>query len=361
MEGPRLRDGSIDGGRAAGAALARLIRLGFRLDPVLAMGRIGRWRWPWALAGLFFTSSLFLALGYAAALVESEAEQVGWGSGVPDSVFPIDPARPLSYFFLVLASLPFLLAPLIALVLVHGQSWRRAFSWRGSFRWDQFAAAAAAFFVVALLGLAVGLVLEPQQYYTPAHAWPFAFWALLALGVVFVQSLGEEVLFRGYFVRVIGAVVPLRLPVTAAILAAFVAGHLSNEDIHQDLAFNILYFVVVEAISYALLFRTQNLGASAGLHWMNNVMALFSPTVPGQPTALGLVVYIDPIYMEGGTRLFDLLTHAASLLGVALLLVLLLWRRSPLYIEPAPPPDLISVDETRSVDARAVVTANDES
>ena len=92
--------------------------------------------------------------------------------------------------------------------------------------------------------------------------------------------------------------------------------------------------MVGEIVAYAVLFRTQNLAASAGLHWMNNVLALLVPTVPGQPTVLGLAIYTDPVYMAGGSRLFDPLTHAAGAVGVTLLLTMLFgavrrstWRR----------------------------------
>ena len=94
----------------------------------------------------------------------------------------------------------------------------------------------------------------------------------------------------------------------------------------------MVYFAAVEVISYALLFRTRNLAASAGLHWMNNVAALLAPTVPGQPTVLALVVYTDPVYVAGGSRLLDPLTRIGSLAAVCLFLGLLLWRRSPLYL-----------------------------
>jgi membrane protease YdiL (CAAX protease family) len=160
----------------------------------------------------------------------------------------------------------------------------------------------------------------------------------LSLGVVFVQSLGEEVLFRGYLLRAWGAVVPFRLPVVASLIAFFVAGHLWNEDLQRDVSLNLVYFVLVELVSYAVLFRTQNLAASAGLHWMNNVIALLAPTVPGQPTVLAAVIYTDPVYMAGGSRMFDPITHAGMLAGLVALIVLLFWRRSPFYLAPAPLP-----------------------
>jgi len=329
-----------DAPRSVGTSLLRVIRGAAKPDPMLLMGRRGRWRFPWAIGGLVLTALLFIALSYAAGLFEDGAIRAGWGGDVPDSVFPIDPAEPITYLFLVLACLPFLIAPLVALALAHGVSWRQAFAYGGRFRWHQFGRTALAFLLVSVLGIAAGCLIEPEQYKFGPQSWSFAWWGLLALGVVFVQSLGEEVMFRGYLLRVVGAVLPFRVPVTAIVMTLFVAGHLGNEDIDKDLTLNVIYFVIVELISFGLLFRTQNLAASAGLHWMNNVLALFAPTVPGQPTALALIVYSDPVYESGGSRLFDLSTHAAGAAGVALLLILLFWRRSPLYLAPAASPGL---------------------
>lgn len=325
--------------RAVGGALSRVRQLTLERDPVLLLGRMGRWRWPWLVVGLALTAAVFLQLSIFAGSFEDTATARGMiRDDISQSVFPIDPAQPATFVLLVLTSLPFLLAALPAVVLVHGQSWRRVLSWGAGFQWQQFFRTAGALLALGIVGAGAGYIVEPQQYQFPARSTFFLFWAVLALGVVFVQSFGEEVLFRGYLVRWVGAVLPFRIPVTAAVIAVFVAGHLGNEDVRRDIALNILYFVVVEAISYALLFRTQNLAASAGLHWMNNVMALMAPSLPGQPTALAVMIYTDPVYAAGGSRLLDVFTHTAGGIGLAALLTLLLWRRSPFYIEKAPVP-----------------------
>lgn len=321
---------------AIGSIPARLHRLALAPDPVLLKGREGRWRWPWAINGLLLTALVFVLLSLGVVVFEDAAIRQNWIiGGFPQNVFPLDPAQPITYLDVLIASLPFLIAPLIALPLAHGVSWRRAFAYAGSFQWRQFWRAALALLVLATLGVMLGYVLEPQQYQFPARSPGHLFWIALALGVIFVQSLGEEVMFRGYLLRAWGAVLPFRLPVTAAVIALFVAGHLWNDDLRRDLLLNVIFFVAGEIIAYAVLFRTQNLAASAGLHWMNNVLALLAPTVPGQPTVLGLAIYTDPVYAAGGSRLFDPLTHAAGIVGVTVLLTMLFWHRSPFYLAPA--------------------------
>lgn len=310
-------------------------------DPVLLQGREGRWRWPWALVGLAVTGLVFFVLFTASIGFEDLALRLGWvAGGLPRDAFPLDPARPLSAVDSVLASLPFLLAPLFALQAVHGVSWRRAFSWGSGFAWGQFWRAALAGLMVGGLGIAFGYLTEPQQHEVPVRSASHLLWIALALAVVFIQTIGEDALFKGYLVRVFGAVAPVRLPVIATVIVLFVAGHLWNEDFSRDTTVNMIYFTIVEVVSFALLFRTQNLAASAGLHWMNNVLATVAPTVPGQPVYLALLIYTDRVYAAGGNRLLDPLMHAVSLMGLALLLVLLLWRRSPLYLEQAAAPEL---------------------
>lgn len=338
---------------AIGRSLARLHRLSFVRDPILLQGREGRWHWPWAINGLLLTALLFVLLSLGVIIFEDVAVRQNWvRGGFPQNVFPLDPAQPITYLDVLISSLPFLIAPLIALPLAHGVSWRRAFSYGGGFRWGQFWRAALALLLLALLALALGYALEPQQYRFPARPPGHLFWIALAMVVIFVQSLGEEVMFRGYLLRAWGAVLPFRLPVTGAVIALFVTGHLWNEDLQRDLLVNVIYFVAGEIIAYAVLFRTQNLAASAGLHWMNNVLALVAPTVPGQPTVLALAIYTDPVYMAGGSRLLDPLTHAAGIVGVTVLLTLFFWRRSPFYLAPAAdearPPDSAGYEIARS-------------
>ena len=303
-------------------------------DPVLLQGREGRWRWPWAVSGLVLIAAMFMALGSLVVMFEELAVRAGWIGSFPDNVFPLDSTQPITYLDVLLAAFPFLLPPLIALPLVHGVSWRRAFAYSGArFRWREFWRTALALLTLAVLGFVIGNLTEPKQY--EFRAPPALAWIALALAIVFVQSIGEEVLFRGYLLRTWGAVLPFRLPVTTAIIGLFVAGHLGNDDLNRDLLVNIFYFIAGEIVAYAVFFRTNNLAASSGFHWMNNVLALLVPTIPGQPTTLALAVYTDPVYAVGASRLFDPWTHIAGLAGITALVAMLYWRRSPFYLEKA--------------------------
>lgn len=219
---------------------------------------------------------------------------------------------------------------MLTLQVVHGVSWRGVLSYGAGIDWRQFAQGALACFLVTGLGSAILFQVDPRHFRMQHLPPDYVVWFVLALGVILVQSLSEEVFYKGYVLRVLGAVVPFRLPVGAIVIAVFTYPHLGNADMRSDLAFNLIYFVLAEVVSLALFFRTQNLGASAGIHWMRNVWVfVLLVTVPGTPTAMPVMVYTDPVLMAGGSYLLDPLAHAQVLLWLALLLTLLVHPRSP--------------------------------
>ena len=310
----------------------------FAPDPVLVRGREGRWRLPWAILGTVFAVALLYVLAIPAIQMERLALSRHWLSGAISFESLLDPKQPYTFLDSALSFAPFMLAPMLTLVLVHGVSWRRAFSYGSGFDWRAYWKAALAWLIALCASTALIFLLEPQQFKLQQHGGDYAVWFMAGLVVIFVQSLAEEVLFKGYLLRVWGAVFPLRLPVSAVLIALFVSGHLLNTDLRADLWFNLIYFVLIEVLSFVVFFRTQNLGAAAGMHWSNNVFAFqLLATVPGQPTAMPLAVYNDPIVAAGGSHLLDPQAHAVALVMLALAAALLLHPRSPLYLPPQPP------------------------
>jgi membrane protease YdiL (CAAX protease family) len=341
---------------ALGQAVGLWLAGRWRRDPVLLLGREGRWQWPWVLAGLAAICLLSGFLARPPGYFEDLALRQGWiGSHFSGVVFPFDPSRPLSYLYDLLCWLPYLLPPLIVLGLVHNVSWRRAFSYGTGFRWLQFWRATMA--LLAVLGLSAALTysLEPQQHEFRVPGLGIAPWIALAFGAILVQTLGEDVFYLGYLHRTWGAVLALRLPVAGAVIALFIYNHLGNEDVQRDVVLAVIDFTVMTAISIAVLLRTQNLAASAGLHWINNVFILLRPGAPEEVGPLALVVYTDPVYAAGGSHLFNPATHAAQVVAPALLLVLLFWRRSPFYLAKAPLP--VSGDSQRTPAAGTAAAA----
>jgi membrane protease YdiL (CAAX protease family) len=338
--------------RRFGRSFAALRRVVTEDDPVLLLGREGRWRWPWLLVGLPAVVLTFLGLLGAVLVLETIALQLGWlPASLSDTafnsntVFPFDPDKPLSYVSeIALIWLPLLLAPLIVLRVVHGVSWRRAFSYGVGFRWLDFVRAALALLLVFGSVAAVIYWATPQQHEVRWSGIAILPWIALGLAAVLVQTLAEDVLFLGYLHRTWGAVLGLRLPVALAVIVAFVIPHLANADVQRDMLLGVLDHAIMTAISIAVLLRTQSLGAAAGLHWANNTLVLLRPALPDAVSPLALVVYSDPVYSAGGSYALDPLTLAMELGIMALLAALLLWRRSPLCVPRAPVPVAAAAD-----------------
>jgi membrane protease YdiL (CAAX protease family) len=297
-------------------------------DPVLMQGREGRWRWPWAILGVIVTVIFAGLLSIVIALPLTS--EMGALSSEADSEFELDPRRPYTFVRWIVLFLPLLVAPLLTLWCVHGVSWRRAFSYSGGFEWGQFVRAAAACLLVTSATAVLLFCWRPQYFRSQLPSADYIPWFVFGFAVIFVQSLSEEVFFKGYLLRVWGAVLPFRLPITGAVILLFVLFHLPNADMRNDTGLKLIYVALFEAVSFVLFFRTQNLGAAAGFHWMYNVslVLLMTNERSGSP-AMALSMYINP----AGLR--DPYDHVVLVLCYVLLIVLLTWPRSPFYLRKA--------------------------
>jgi membrane protease YdiL (CAAX protease family) len=311
-------------------------------DPVLLQGREGRWQWRWAVGGTLLTIALIGVLSRPADLLASLAESHDWmDRGLLD--LTLDPEQPFTFANVAISSVPLLLCPLIVLQFVHRVPWRRAFAYRGDFDWPLFLRTALAMLLVSALASLVAALSAPDEFELESRGLDHVPWALLGLGVVFLAALGEEVLFKGYLLRVWGAVFPARWPLVLILVVLFTYLHAGNADLGGDRAFGLFYFAMTEVVWFSVYLRTQNLAASAGLHFMNNAWdTLFVARAPDQATSLALIVQTDPLGAGGPTRLLDLHAHAFEVMQLALVVALLYWRPSPFYLPAATahPPDL---------------------
>jgi membrane protease YdiL (CAAX protease family) len=218
-----------------GRACAALHRLTVERDPLLLQGREGRWRWPWVLVGMAMVCGLGFLLILGVFLLVGIERMQEWLLLSRDGL-RLDPQWPQTFAVWLVMFVPLLVAPLLTLPLVHDVSWRRAFSYGGGFRWTQFARAAVALFIALVVLDGLSFYAEFQRY---EFRWPgldSAPWFGLAMAVIFVQSLSEEVVFKGYLLRVWGALLPFRLPIAAAVIFCFILIHIGNVDFHGIMA-----------------------------------------------------------------------------------------------------------------------------
>jgi membrane protease YdiL (CAAX protease family) len=296
-------------------------------NAMLRQGRQGRWRWPWTLLSTIIAIVGTQALAAAVLLTLGDL-------GAEHTL--LDPQQPSTFLVVLLVFLPLILVPALLMRYLHKVPWRQVLAASGRFDWRQYARAAGALFLATAAVVALDYAIDPKAYRLIHRGIDFLPWLALGLGVIFVQTLAEEILFRGYLLRIWGAVLPYSLPTTSVIMGLFIALHVDNPDFKPDFWFNLISFALTQVVWCYVWFRTQSIAATAGLHWANNVMAFFilSP-VPGWSPTTAMATYSDTVLLASGTHLLDPYAWITSLLGFGLTVWLLIWRRSPFYLPVA--------------------------
>lgn len=296
--------------------------------PLLLSFRTERWPWFWALITTLSAVALLFAMMFAMSEF-GPTDSSGWAES--ETVLRL--GVPTDYAMIVVVWGILAVAGLAALRLVKGDSARLALMPMGRFHAIDFVKAAAAIVVVYSAGALLFLGLTPQDFARPDRTPGFWGWLALGLIVILVQSSAEEIFFRGVLFRVWGAVVPYAWAASSLIMCVFIALHIPNADVQQDLPVALMTFLAGETLAYYVLIRTGCLAAPIGLHWANNVFQFFivSSTPPGN-TDTAIFVYTDPVYTANGSRLLDLATYIVGASSMALIALLLFWPRSPLFL-----------------------------
>lgn len=312
-------------------------------DSFLLACRIGRWQWPWALFGTVLTITLVLAIGLVTGPMETKLAAL-YGAKPSQSV-ELVPGRIDTFASFLFFAISISLAPALVMAAVHRLEPQTPLGPDGRFDWSHVIRGAAAVLLVMTIDAAVSIYRDQRAFQFVEHAPVHYLWMLAALPLILFQSFSEEYLFKGYFARTWGAVLPLRWPIVFLVCALFTAGHSINEDVAKDLIFNLTFFFLSELVTLIVFFRTESLAGVTGLHWANNVwVMLLMATEPGQSQALSLSVYKDPIWSAGRSRLTDVFSWCEALGIVSAILLLLTWRYSPLrlpsVLRDAPKPHL---------------------
>ncbi|WP_300519619.1 type II CAAX endopeptidase family protein [Aliiroseovarius sp.] len=167
----------------------------------------------------------------------------------------------------------------LVLPLLHRRGYRSLFGPSLRLNLRHFRHGMAAIGVLALAGfLVTGLeqILWPGApeivQLRPLGEW--LLWLPLVIPVVFMQSLAEELVFRGYLLGQLRA--RFRSLWIAAVLPSALFGvlHFAPATWGVNAYMYVLNTTLVGVIACMVTLRTGNLGAAAGLHFANNLLAL---------------------------------------------------------------------------------------
>ena len=160
----------------------------------------------------------------------------------------------------------------IALAGMHNQPFGTIFAPRPAIRLGAFARGvllALGFSAISMI-VAIGIVGAPSPAVSPGN-WVLTLLPLAAL--IFVQATGEELIFRGYLLQQLA--IRFRSPLAWAVLPSALFGAMHAGNAEGDAA---LYYMAITAITgitlAALVWRTGNLWAAIGVHWVVNVLSL---------------------------------------------------------------------------------------
>lgn len=179
--------------------------------------------------------------------------------------------------------------------LLHKRSFASLIGFDGRLKGRQFLVGAG----LAAAYLAIGMAMSslsggaPQRSNLPVETWLVAFVPLVLL--IALQSISEELLFRGYLVQQLAARV--NTPIVWGLLPALAFGlaHVTNGRADpQFTAYYIFAAVMLGLVMTATVWRTGGISAAMGFHVVNNIGAMLVVGLGGgTPVSLFTLSYGD--------------------------------------------------------------------
>lgn len=228
-------------------------------------------------------------------------------------------SSPSSALLLFLTFVPMLIAPLVAVRLVHREPAGTLIGPpRRVLRDFAFAAGTVAVLYGVALGLwSLGAETRPNL--------PVGIWLLLlpvTLTVVGIQTLAEELVFRGYLQRYLAARFAHRAVWLVLPSLLFAGLHYDPVMMGPSAGHAVVAALVFGLAAGDLTARTGSIGAAWGLHFANNAVALAILATDGTITGLALRVTPYDVSEIVGSPLLVL----ADILPLAAVWAWLRWR-----------------------------------
>jgi len=217
--------------------------------------------------------------------------------------------------------------------LVQGLPLRSLVAPTRSFRWN---VVRKIVLLTVVLYVAIGLVssLAPsdiEMRFTGIGP-DFIAWCVPMLVVILIQTSGEDVFFKGWLLHRLGALAGVAWVAVTLSITIFVALHVGNPDF-GELRLILPVFAFSEVVIVYLIMRTGGLEIAFVLHFLNNAMItlLFAEEVT-QANELTLFV-TETLGADQGLVATEVMETVLYCLHFSALLILVVWKRSPFFIE----------------------------
>lgn len=216
--------------------------------------------------------------------------------------------RALAFLFLMFSIIAMLPLMAIVLPLLHRRPFVSFVTARSRINMPLFLRSFVVMVSLAVGSLALSVILEPDALSGRNDSLSVALFAPIAIALLPLQVLTEEVLFRGYFMQLAGRVSrgwPVRLLVPALL---FAAAHAYNPEARYDFFWASANYMLLALYLGAISLRGEGIEASFGAHLGIN---LYATLIVGSPVS----VSPSPTLLTSGQPDFR-----AELVSTALLL-----------------------------------------
>jgi membrane protease YdiL (CAAX protease family) len=258
-----------------------------------AQGRGRCWRYALCYAAIaaayIFVASMLFAVATLVGQDELRTAQ-------EDFLYPLEAflgGHLLADFVFAMGSIILLLAATLpAATAIHQRGWMTLFTGRARFDWRGFGLSLGVALVLFGLWLAAMLVLFPDavRLHADWRGWlRFLPWVL---ALVPLQTLAEEVFFRGYVLQTVCAAtanVWLRLAIPSAV---FFAPHLWNAEVAVGGLWAMADYALISLYMTLLAIRGNGLETAWGMHlalnWFLSLVLVISPGTLATPAPFTL-------------------------------------------------------------------------
>ncbi len=311
------------------------------IDPVLFDERLGRWHWYWVLPILaiglliyIFLAPMLVSLIELVSVRTNTAEQF---SNYASEIHDIFLENNIYSFLFPALGGGFLILLSTALLSLHRHRLTVGLTYNIPISWQLFWKASLALCMLFLINIIYLFLFKSDQITINNPTSSFLFWFTLGLFALWIQALGEELMFRGYLLRIFGALIPIRMLAILLVLSIFIYHHAAYDNNSNEFLATIIFFMTSELVYFWILFRTRSLMATWGLRWVNNVffMLIISVAV-SKDDSFTLFKYSFSFAKVEGSYFEDPTTYLLQTTSIILFILLIVWNKSPFYLAPAP-------------------------